>query len=73
MPRYRRIPIIVKAEQLTEDHVPEGVVNKFGTYYINTHGGELCVSLGNYIITDTKGELYPCDPDIFEMTYELVG
>lgn len=28
---------------------------------------------GDYIIKGVKGEIYPCKPDIFEMTYELVG
>jgi hypothetical protein len=27
---------------------------------------------GDYIIRGVKGELYPCKPDIFEMTYEKV-
>ena len=26
----------------------------------------------DYIIKGVKGELYPCKPDIFELTYELV-
>ena len=27
---------------------------------------------GDFIIRGVKGELYPCKPDIFEMTYEEV-
>lgn len=27
---------------------------------------------GDWIITGIKGEKYPCKPDIFEQTYELV-
>lgn len=27
---------------------------------------------GDYVIKGVKGELYPCKPDIFEMTYEKV-
>ncbi len=27
---------------------------------------------GDYVIKGVKGEFYPCKPDIFEMTYELV-
>lgn len=27
---------------------------------------------GDYIIQGVKGELYPCKPDIFELTYEKV-
>jgi len=30
------------------------------------------ISEGDYIITGIKGERYPCKPDIFEATYELV-
>jgi hypothetical protein len=28
--------------------------------------------IGDYIIKGVKGEFYPCKPDIFEMTYEVV-
>ena len=31
------------------------------------------VSFGDWIIRGIKGELYPCKPDIFEMTYEPEG
>ena len=34
--------------------------------------GRMNVSLGDYIIQGVEGELYPCKPDIFEKTYELV-
>jgi hypothetical protein len=27
---------------------------------------------GDYIIKGIKGEFYPCKPDVFEATYELV-
>lgn len=30
------------------------------------------VTPGDYIIRGVKGEFYPCKPDIFEQTYELV-
>jgi hypothetical protein len=30
------------------------------------------VTAGDWIITGVKGEHYPCKPDIFEMTYEVV-
>lgn len=26
---------------------------------------------GDYIITGVKGDMYPCKPDIFEMTYDI--
>ncbi len=28
---------------------------------------------GDYIIKGVKGEFYPCKPDIFDATYEIVG
>lgn len=30
----------------------------------------LCVPVGFWIIRGVKGELYPCEPDIFAATYE---
>ena len=38
---------------------------------IPTIEGAHIVSPGDWIIIGTKGERYPCKPDIFEMTYEL--
>ena len=32
----------------------------------------MLASPGDYIIKGVKGELYPCKPDIFEQTYELI-
>ena len=40
--------------------------------YIKTLEGEMHVSGGDYIIRGVNGEFYPCKPDIFEKTYELV-
>ena len=39
---------------------------------IKTLEGDHLCSSDDYIIQGVKGELYPCKPDIFEMTYELV-
>lgn len=43
-----------------------------GELYIKTLEGEHHVSQWDYIIRGIKGELYPCKPDIFEMTYDKV-
>lgn len=37
---------------------------------INTLEGPHLVQWNDFIIKGVKGELYPCKPDIFEMTYE---
>ena len=39
---------------------------------IVTLEGRHLVGWGDYIIQGVKGELYPCKPDIFHMTYEEV-
>lgn len=39
---------------------------------INTLEGVMTGQQGDYIIKGVKGEIYPCKPDIFELTYEPV-
>ena len=39
---------------------------------INTMEGQLNVSIDDWIIRGVKGEIYPCKPNIFKLTYELV-
>lgn len=40
--------------------------------FIKTLEGVHHASVGDYIIQGVNGELYPCKPDIFEKTYEVV-
>jgi hypothetical protein len=40
--------------------------------WIDTLEGGHIVCPGDWIIKGVKGEYYPCKPDIFEATYELV-
>jgi len=44
-------------------------------YYceIKTLEGVMRGNCGDYIIKGVKGEIYPCKPDIFEATYEIVN
>ena len=39
---------------------------------IKTLEGVMTGKGGDYIIKGVNGEIYPCKPDIFEKTYELV-
>jgi hypothetical protein len=39
-------------------------------YEVNTLEGKHQVSWNDYLIQGVKGELYPCKPEIFELTYE---
>ncbi len=43
-----------------------------GGLVIKTLEGEHLASIGDYIIKGVQGEFYPCKPDIFAETYELV-
>ena len=58
--KYRKKPVIIEAYQTDKEMI------------INTLEGEMKASIGDYIITGVQGEQYPCKPDIFEKTYELV-
>lgn len=53
--------------------IPQGYLtgNKV-TLCIPTLGGALNAVEGDWIIRGIKGEFYPCKPDIFKQTYELV-
>lgn len=42
------------------------------TLFIQTLEGEHRVTIGDYIIQGIEGELYPCKPDIFEASYDVV-
>lgn len=79
--KYRKKPIIIEAVQWTGENIKE--IEHFtrgkarynlwvDTFEIKTLEGTMVASIGDYIINDVKGEYYPCKPDIFEQTYELV-
>ena len=40
--------------------------------FIDTLEGTHHANVGDYIIRGVNGELYPCKPNIFEKTYEIV-
>lgn len=86
MPQYRKKPVVIEAEQLTEFHTPsclnfgypkaEGDTTPHpldGKHWIGTLEGDMVANVGDWIITGVKGEQYPCKPDIFEATYEPVA
>jgi len=39
---------------------------------VNTLEGNVMVRDGDYLIKGIMGEFYPCKPDIFELTYEVI-
>lgn len=58
--KYRKKPVIVEAYQTDKEMI------------IPTLEGDMKASVGDYIITGVNGEQYPCKPDIFKKTYDLV-
>lgn len=86
MPKFRKKPVVIEAEQFFEGSQPwpEGVERRaaedmsdsdlaHGYFpWIETLEGGHIVSEGDWIITGVQGERYPCKPDIFDATYEPV-
>lgn len=62
-------PGVVLGPYGPETQIPRGANVAFG---IRTPEGWHVVQHGDWIITGVKGERYPCKPDIFAATYELV-
>ena len=85
MAKYRKKPVVVEAYQFdgnirSIDNFPISEVGKFkvssenGQYYliIPTLEGDMKAVAGDWIIKGIQGEYYPCKPNIFEQTYELI-
>jgi hypothetical protein len=78
--KFRKKPIVIEAIQWDGtngadiDIWSSGQVEptETGSLMIATLEGILEVSLNDWIIKGIKGEFYPCKPDIFEATYEVV-
>jgi len=51
-----------------EMHGPDGIA-----CYIATMEGRMACNFDDWIIRGTKGEIYPCKPDIFADIYEVVA
>lgn len=86
MAKYRKKPVVIEAMQFFDDAETLTKLSDFIGYTIKidyrdsknpvlkipTLEGIMTASIGDYIIKGVKGEFYPCKPDIFEQTYELV-
>lgn len=88
MAKYRKKPVVIEAWQFTKENYKEGFSKYFEKENISLwsqYGGEVIegeiitlegtmkVSENDFIIKGVNGEFYPCKPDIFEKTYELVN
>jgi len=72
MQKFRKKPIVIEAEQFWPEQPtwPPGVVMRGAAYFIKTLEGEHVATPGDWIIRGIANELYPCKPEIFELTYE---
>lgn len=81
MSRYRKKPVVIEAEQWSGSNWHQmlafaggGNVSTDGEHLmVHTLEGTMVAPPGWWIIKGVKGEFYPCDPEIFEATYEAVG
>ena len=77
--KFRKRPVVIEAVQwfpgIEVEGVTEAVYRDGDMIFpasVRTLEGYHGVSSGDWIITGIKGERYPCKPDVFERTYELV-
>lgn len=83
--RARKKPIEVEVMQFTDESIDEilewgegkitpNVPPMFFTDYlsIDTLEGTMRANYKDYIVKGVEGEFYPCKPDIFHKTYELI-
>lgn len=87
MPKYVKKPVIIEAFRWNPDLSASETPSWFfdacsakiaypehdGSVTIKTLEGCHRADEGDYIIQGVKGELYPCKPDIFELTYEPIN
>ena len=88
MSHYRKKPVVIEARQFLKgngvdlagwcggiyDTIEKPSDHSDVAHYIviPTIEGNTTASIGDWIIRGVKGEFYPCKPDIFAATYELV-
>ena len=86
--QYRKKPVVIEAVQFLDNPERLCELSEFITTQdlrvnyedpenpvlkIETLEGVMNASVGDYIIKGVNGEYYPCKPDIFEKTSEVVG
>ena len=82
MPKIRKKPVVVEAVRWNSKNYFDIIrltgrrdIRFFddGSCIIPTLEGDMIAKKGDYIIKGIKGEFYPCKPDIFNATYEVVS
>lgn len=82
--KYRKKPVVIEAVQWVPGIMADPdrpawlntalangkIFGKNQQNFCKTLEGNMLISNGDWIIQGVKGEIYPCKPDIFAMTYE---
>ena len=80
--QYRKKPVVIEAIQYDGDNWDDIEVwtdfrakhwRSSNVMAIETLEGTMTANVGDWIIKGVAGEFYPCKPDIFEKTYEVVN
>lgn len=80
MAKYKKKPVVIEAirfigsnyEEIRE-FIGKNTLCSDLSIVIPTLEGDMVAQKGDYIIKGIQGEFYPCNPDIFEETYEEVS
>ncbi len=56
----RKLPIVIAVREMRTE------------FSVETLEGTMEGKKGDFLITGVKGEMYPCDRDVFMATYELI-
>jgi len=81
MPKFRKKPVTVNAFKFRYESMPDWFCDAVTANevrlthdccFINTLEGSMQCNWGDIVIQGVEGEIYPCNPDIFEATYEAV-
>lgn len=80
--RFRKKPVVIDAVRWTGENLQKILELAHGCervvslgengLTIQTLEGDHIANVGDWIIKGVNGELYPCKPDIFKKTYEVV-
>lgn len=85
MPFFRKKPVVIEAMQWRGPSDDSALSEFLGRWEwchnsegfpciktLESGGGFHIVDTNDWVIKGTKGEMYPCKPDIFETIYEAV-
>lgn len=85
--KVRKKPVEVEAFKFTlkkKDREPDWFLKEIGNsviieqvgakqeWFIMTLEGKMKISKGDWVIKGVHNEIYPCKPDIFNLTYDVV-